>query len=118
MVEGVYDVTNSVLDMQGVVSPIFLLNGLGSIFTRKGEGLIGFNYRLRGPVGDPRVTVNPLSAFTPGMFREIFRAPPPRVPAVTGATPDAAPEAFVEPQPRRKTAEERIEQRKREIEDR
>ena len=27
----------------------------------------------------PRVTVNPLSIFTPGMFREIFRRPAPKV---------------------------------------
>ncbi|WP_415920261.1 DUF3971 domain-containing protein [Tateyamaria sp. SN6-1] len=93
--DGTYDVTNSVLDMQGVVSPIFLINGIGSLLTRKGEGLIGFNYRLRGPVADPQVSVNPLSAFTPGMFREIFRAPAPKLPEVEGDTP-GAPEAFIE----------------------
>ncbi|MEL6618970.1 MAG: DUF3971 domain-containing protein [Pseudomonadota bacterium] len=119
--DGTYDVSNKILDMQGVVSPIFLLNGLGSIFTRKGEGLIGFNYRLRGPVADPRVTVNPLSAFTPGMFREIFRAPPPRVPVADDAAPGtdpAAPEAFVEDPPAPSSAEDRLEERRREIDQR
>jgi hypothetical protein len=77
--DGVYAVDKGTLDMQGVVSPLFFLNGIGSIFTRKGEGLIGFNYNLSGPAKSPQVSVNPLSVFTPGMFREIFRAPTPKV---------------------------------------
>tara|TARA_B110000093_G_scaffold24696_1_gene23588 strand:- start:3663 stop:6950 length:3288 start_codon:yes stop_codon:yes gene_type:complete len=77
--DGVYAVDTGTLDMRGVVSPLFFLNGIGSIFNRKGEGLIGFNYGLSGPAKSPKVSVNPLSAFTPGMFREIFRAPAPKV---------------------------------------
>jgi len=65
------------LDLQGVVSPIYLLNRIGALFTRRGEGLIGFNFNLRGALDSPQVSVNPLSALTPGMFREIFRRPPP-----------------------------------------
>ena len=76
--EGVYDMTSDTLNMQGVFSPVYVLNFIGRILTRKGEGLIGFTYKLRGPSADPDVDVNPLSAFTPGMFREIFRAPPPQ----------------------------------------
>ena len=76
---GIYDLRRGQLDMQGVISPIYLLNGIGAIFTRRGEGLFGFNYRLRGTPSDPQVTVNPLSVFTPGMFREIFRRPAPRI---------------------------------------
>jgi hypothetical protein len=39
--------------------------------------LFGFNYALRGTSDNPDVQVNPLSILTPGMFREIFRAPAP-----------------------------------------
>ncbi|WP_375282115.1 DUF3971 domain-containing protein [Pseudooctadecabacter sp.] len=67
------------IDLQGVVSPVYLLNGLGAVLTRRGEGLIGFNFNLTGAVDSPQVSVNPLSALTPGMFREIFRRPPPQV---------------------------------------
>ena len=77
--DGVYSSAARVMDFQGVISPFYLLNGIGAIFTRPGEGLIGFNFNLRGPVDNPQVLVNPLSALTPGMFRDIFRRPPPNV---------------------------------------
>jgi hypothetical protein len=67
------------MDLQGVISPIYLVNGVGRIFARKGEGLFGFNYRLTGTAENPNVSVNPLSVFTPGMFREIFRQAPPNL---------------------------------------
>ena len=74
---GIYHSDTSVLDMTGVVSPVYLLNGIGAVLTRKGEGLFGFAYRLRGTAEAPEVKVNPLSILTPGMFRDLFRAPPP-----------------------------------------
>lgn len=77
--DGIYTMASEQMDFQGVVSPFYLLNGIGSVLTRPGEGLIGFNFNLRGSVDSPRVTVNPLSALTPGMFREIFRRQPPTV---------------------------------------
>lgn len=76
--DGVYDVASQRYEMQGVVSPFYLVNGLfGALFSTRREGLFGFNYRLIGDSEDTRVTVNPLSILTPGIFRDIFRAPPP-----------------------------------------
>ncbi|WP_457648824.1 YhdP family protein [Profundibacter sp.] len=77
--DGFYNLGSSTLDMQGVISPVYFVNGIGRIFTRKGEGLFGFNYRMTGKASDPKITVNPLSILTPGMFREIFKRPPPKV---------------------------------------
>jgi len=77
--DGIYSQASRSMDFQGVVSPFYLLNGIGAVLTRPGEGLIGFNFNLSGPVDNPQVSVNPLSALTPGMFREIFRRPPPTV---------------------------------------
>jgi hypothetical protein len=77
--DGFFDLVSKRMDMQGVVSPIYMLNGIGSIFTRKGEGLFGFNFTMKGPASDPSVSVNPLSILTPGMFRDIFRRAPPKV---------------------------------------
>lgn len=80
--EGVYNTGNNQMDMRGVVSPIYAVNGLfGRLFSpRRGEGLFGFNYTLRGTGADPRIGVNPLSVFTPGIFREVFRQPVPELP--------------------------------------
>lgn len=80
---GLYLSGSGQIDLQGVISPIYLVNGVGQIFSKKGEGLFGFNYRLTGTVDDPDVSVNPLSVLTPGMFREIFRQAPPNLQDVT-----------------------------------
>jgi len=76
---GLYLTGSGQIDLQGVISPIYLVNGVGQILTRRGEGLFGFNYRLTGTADDPNVAVNPLSVLTPGMFREIFRQRPPNL---------------------------------------
>ena len=78
-VDGIYTLASKEIDLQGVVSPFFLVNSIGSFLTRKGEGLIGFNFAIGGTSDAPRVSVNPLSALTPGMFREIFRRPAPDI---------------------------------------
>ena len=75
--DGYYDLNSGRMDMQGVVSPFFMLNGMGGLFTRRGEGLVGMNYALRGTAANPDVDVNPLSVLTPGVFRQLFRRPPP-----------------------------------------
>jgi AsmA-like C-terminal region/AsmA family/Protein of unknown function len=77
--DGVLDVPSGQLNMRGVISPVYLLNSIGSVLTRKGEGVIGFNYTLTGPTASPQVQVNPLSALVPGMFRDLMRATPPPV---------------------------------------
>jgi hypothetical protein len=78
--DGRYAVQSGQIDMRGVISPLYLLNGIGSILSRKGEGLIGFNYRLSGTAKAPLVSVNPLSALTPGILRDVFRPPIATVP--------------------------------------
>jgi len=75
--DGLYDLQNDRMDFQGVVSPVYFLNGIGSFLTRRGEGLFGFNYRMAGSAAGPDVSVNPLSILTPGAFRQIFRRAPP-----------------------------------------
>lgn len=84
--DGVYDLDRGILNMRGVISPVYLINALGSIMTRKGEGVIGFSYTLKGPSSDPSVQVNPLSGLAPGILREIFRGAQPTMP---GEEPEA-----------------------------
>ena len=76
--DGILNLKTAQLAMQGVLSPVYLINGIGSVLTREGEGVIGFNYELTGPAKAPVVTVNPLSALAPSIFRQIFRKPAPK----------------------------------------
>lgn len=74
---GLYATRTKQLALRGVVSPVYLLNGIGAALTRRGEGLFGFDYEVTGRSDALRVSVNPLSILTPGMFRDIFRRPAP-----------------------------------------
>ncbi len=95
--DGVFATDTGRMALQGVISPVYLLNGLGSFLTRKGEGLLGFNYSLGGTAENPDVSVNPLSALAPGFLRDILRAPAPALPPVEGATAAPVPAAPQKP---------------------
>ncbi len=79
--KGRIDTSRATIDMQGTIVPAYVLNSmlgripvLGRLFSaERGGGLVAVNYGLRGPVGDPAVSVNPLSALTPGFLRGLFR---------------------------------------------
>lgn len=66
--------------LRGTLVPSYTINSffgrvpiLGQILTGgENEGLIALRFTMDGPTDDPEVTVNPLSAFTPGIFRNIF----------------------------------------------
>ncbi len=73
---GFYDLNSKNMDIAGVISPVYFVNAIGRVVSRRGEGLFGFNYRMRGPASDPAVSVNPLSILTPGFLRDIFRQRP------------------------------------------
>ena len=68
------------VDMQGTIVPAYFFNSLlgniplvGRIFSPEaGGGLFAASYRIRGPIADPSVGVNPLAALTPGFLRGIF----------------------------------------------
>ncbi|MBI1986447.1 MAG: AsmA-like C-terminal domain-containing protein [Rhodospirillales bacterium] len=70
-----------VIDINGTVVPAYAINSalgrlpvIGDIFTggEKGGGVFAANFAMSGPATDPKVTVNPLSALTPGIFRNVF----------------------------------------------
>lgn len=97
---GTYNTHRDNLDVDGVVVPSYGLNSmlggvpiLGDLLvSRRGEGVFGMTYSAHGPVAQPRVAVNPLSALTPGILRRIFeplapRPTPPPAQASAGAPP-------------------------------
>ena len=73
--DGTMSLASSVMKFQGVFSPVYVLNAVGRVISKKGEGLVGFNYTLEGTPENYSISVNPLSALTPGFLREIFRVP-------------------------------------------
>ena len=77
---GTINVPGKKLAISGTFIPAFGLNNIaGSIPILGGilgggrdEGLVGITYKLFGPLDDPDLTMNPLSAMAPGIFRKIF----------------------------------------------
>jgi hypothetical protein len=68
------------LDMQGTIVPAYFFNALlgniplvGKLFSpERGGGVFAASYTLHGPMADPEVFVNPLTALTPGFLRGLF----------------------------------------------
>jgi hypothetical protein len=67
-------------NLDATIIPAYALNTLpgkipliGHLFTaEKGGGLFAVRAKITGPLTDPKVTVNPLSALTPGVLRDLF----------------------------------------------
>lgn len=89
------------LNINSVIGAIPLVGNL--LVSKKGEGIIGVTYSLRGDADQPTVSVNPLAILTPGILRRIFQGrmptaeqapsnnpPPAAPPAVLSAPPPSA----------------------------
>jgi hypothetical protein len=86
---GVVDLNRDELALRGTIVPAYALNSIlanipviGSLLLGgDGQGLFAANYQAIGPVADPQVSVNPLSALAPGFLRRLFQpnfgVPPP-----------------------------------------
>lgn len=78
--EGKIDNVKETVDLHGTVIPAYTINRalgkvplIGEILVGgEGEGVFAMSYKAKGPRDDPDVSVNPLSAFTPGFLRNFF----------------------------------------------
>jgi hypothetical protein len=78
--KGRYDLVRQEFDMQGTIVPAYFFNTLlgdlpiiGRLFSpERGGGVFAATYTVRGSLDDPRVSVNPLAALTPGILRGLF----------------------------------------------
>lgn len=74
--KGDINLKESNLRIDGVIVPAYTINSLLGNFPvigeLVGEGIVGFNYKVEGSISDPKTSVNPLSALTPGFLRNIF----------------------------------------------
>jgi hypothetical protein len=77
---GYVDFDHHNVDMKGTVVPAYALNGIlndipiiGFVLTGgEGEGMFAVTYHATGPLEQPEISVNPLSALTPGFLRGVF----------------------------------------------
>jgi uncharacterized protein YhdP len=68
------------INIDGTLAPAYALNSVLANFPvigallmgGEGQGLIAARFQLTGSNDDPTVTVNPLSALTPGLLRHLF----------------------------------------------
>lgn len=76
---GTINLPGSKIALSGTFIPAFGINNvpgaiplLGGLFGGRNEGLFGITYRLFGPLDQPQLSMNPISALAPGIFRKIF----------------------------------------------
>lgn len=78
---GEIDRLNDRSELSGMVVPAYVLNEilgsipiLGTLLTGgEDEGFLASEFSVTGSIRKPQVTVNPLTALTPGIFRNLFR---------------------------------------------
>jgi len=78
--KGDIDFQRDVIALRGTIVPAYTVNRilggiplLGTLLTGgKGEGMFAATYQVSGPVGQPELSVNPLSALAPGFLRSLF----------------------------------------------
>ncbi|MEM1049143.1 MAG: hypothetical protein AAGF59_14630 [Pseudomonadota bacterium] len=77
---GAIDLRSELLALSGTMIPVYGLNNLFGQIPVIGKlmgagrhgGLVGVTFRITGPIGDPKLQINPASALAPGIFRRIF----------------------------------------------
>ncbi len=77
---GEVDKTNQVINMAGTLVPAYKMNTalgkiplLGALLSgRKGEGIFGITFGIKGPMASPVLSINPVSALAPGILRRLF----------------------------------------------
>ena len=78
--QGWVDFSRKLADVSGTIVPAYAVNSalgriplIGPAFTAERDGgLIAVRYSVTGDMAKPAVTVNPLSALTPGILRRLF----------------------------------------------
>jgi len=107
--DGYIDRPKNAIALKGTLVPLFGLNSVLGVIplvgdllvSKKGEGVFGMTYSIKGNADEPDIGINPLSVLTPGIFRRIFegkmpnsaQAPSnqPPAPVSPAARPPAAP---------------------------
>jgi hypothetical protein len=78
--QGDVDFSRDIVRLSGTYLPASALDSLlgkipligQTMFAGGRAGLLGVTFRISGPIDKPSLTVNPLSAIAPGIFRKLF----------------------------------------------
>jgi hypothetical protein len=81
---GTVNLADDTLDIAGTLVPAYTINSLlgnipllGDVLVGgEGGGVFAANFRVAGPIADPKVSVNPLSTLAPGFLRKLFMFAP------------------------------------------
>jgi hypothetical protein len=79
--EGDIELDDKTVDFSGTLVPAYTANSIlgdipligGLLIGKDGEGVFAVNYAVKGPYSSALISINPLSALTPGFIRGIFR---------------------------------------------
>jgi hypothetical protein len=84
--DGWIDRPKNAIALKGTLAPLIGINGflsdipiVGDVLTsKKGEGIFGMTYSVKGNADQPDLSINPLSVLAPGILRRIFEGNMPR----------------------------------------
>ena len=78
--DGTVDLARSRVDIRGTVAPLYTINRtlgripiLGSLMSgSRSDAFLAAGFSVTGPLAQPQVSANPLSALVPGAIRDLF----------------------------------------------
>jgi hypothetical protein len=79
-IDGKVNLSSGESNLQGTLVPFSVMNNvlnyipvIGGIITGgENQGVLAVSYTITGPLGSPRIGVNPVSLLTPGFLRNLF----------------------------------------------
>ena len=76
---GSYDEDAELIDFKGMIAPAYGLNALlgkiplvGNLLSGRDGTVFAVNYQISGPLSDPQIDINPLSALSPNSLKEFW----------------------------------------------
>lgn len=77
--DGYYRRPEEQINIRGIVSPAYSLNSMlgkiplvGSMLAGKDGTVFAANYDINGSLNDPKISINPLSVFSPNSLKDVF----------------------------------------------
>lgn len=76
---GSYDEDKKMFDFKGMIAPAYGLNSLigkiplvGKLLSGRDGTVFAVNYQITGPLSDPNISINPLSALSPNSVKDLW----------------------------------------------